>query len=135
MFFKLVEVFWVKTWFLQRPYFFLQVIFPELRTSLFSQEFRYSLEYFNLRGNCRYLTITLLTTRINAIIFPGEKQTPQRNTPVFQKNLEIFTRMPNFNQGLLSLSNRLWPTTFHYARQRATILTEHLILSACFCFQ
>ena len=76
--------------------FFFQVTLPEIRTGSFSQElscsgarnkfaipgiFQYLTEHLNLPGHSQSVK-----DKKNVAVFPGSKQTPQRNISVSQEN-------------------------------------------------
>ena len=94
----LVDQFWTKSLFSQEAVFFSQFILQDIRTGSFSQEFScsdarnifrggplhrkfsHSTEHIELLGHCKYLLISSLRIKKDAIIFPGSKQIPKGNT-------------------------------------------------------
>ena len=80
-------------------------ILPEILTGSFPQEFRwsgtrnkfragtlarifnYSTEYHDLPSHYKYILLSLLRIKKNAIIFTGDKQRPQRNTTASKESM------------------------------------------------
>ena len=59
----------------------------EIQSGAIPRIFNYSIEHFDLTEKCKDLPVSSLKIKMNAIIFPGSKQIPQKRTRKYTRNI------------------------------------------------